>query len=66
MAGQYKEWLKKEFVRLKDFIAASVKATSVEHIPIILQDGGVLRDGILENLGPTIWEEFQINFIDRS
>jgi len=61
---KYKEWLKSEFSRLKDFLAASVKS-NVEYAHV-LQDGGELRDGILEDLGPEVWEDFQTNFIDVS
>jgi glycine cleavage system H lipoate-binding protein/ABC-type phosphate transport system substrate-binding protein len=61
---KYKEWLKSEFSRLKDFLAVSVKP-NVEYAHI-LQDGGELKDGILEDLGPEVWEDFQTNFIDIS
>jgi hypothetical protein len=30
------------------------------------QDGGVLRDHVLEPMGPDVWEEFQRKFIDPS
>ncbi|MFH1160178.1 MAG: hypothetical protein V1733_04435 [bacterium] len=66
MAEKYKEWLKKEFSRLKDFLAVSVKVNTVEYAPIILQDGGELKDGILADLGPEVWEDFQTKFIDTS
>jgi glycine cleavage system H lipoate-binding protein/ABC-type phosphate transport system substrate-binding protein len=65
MADKYKTWLKDEFSRLKDFFAAAVRI----HVPafvIVLQDGGVLRDGILADLGPEVWEDFQTKFIDKS
>jgi glycine cleavage system H lipoate-binding protein/ABC-type phosphate transport system substrate-binding protein len=62
--NKYKEWLKGEFSRLKDFLAVSVKP-NVEYAHV-LQDGGELKDGIFEDLGPEIWEDFQTNFIDVS
>ena len=61
---KYKQWIKSEFSRLKDFLAASVKP-NVDYAHV-LQDGGELRDGILEDLGPEVWEDFQTNFIDVS
>jgi glycine cleavage system H lipoate-binding protein/ABC-type phosphate transport system substrate-binding protein len=64
MADIYNDWLKKEFSRLKDFLAFSVKSQKVEYAQIILQDGGELKDNVLEELGPEIWEDFQTNFID--
>jgi hypothetical protein len=32
----------------------------------VLQDGGELTDNLLEKLGPEVWEDFQVNFIDKS
>ena len=66
MGEKYKEWLRKEFSRLKDFLAHSIKGNEFEHVHIILQDGGELKDGILAELGPNVWEDFQTHFIDTS
>jgi glycine cleavage system H lipoate-binding protein/ABC-type phosphate transport system substrate-binding protein len=60
---KYREWLKHEFTRLKEFLINSVRSESPEY-SYVLQDGGELQDCILENLGPEIWEEFQTNFMD--
>ncbi len=63
MAEKYTNWIKGEYTRLKDFFEAAVRV----HVPafvMVLQDGGVLRDGILSELGPEIWEDFQTKFID--
>jgi len=65
-AEKYKEWIKSEFTRLKDFLAVSLSITKMQYAPVILQDGGELKDNILEELGPEIWEEFQTRFIDTS
>jgi len=66
MAEKYKEWLKKEFSRLKDLLALTLKGNRVEYNQIILQDGGEIKDGILAEFGPEVWEDFQTNFIDKS
>jgi glycine cleavage system H lipoate-binding protein/ABC-type phosphate transport system substrate-binding protein len=66
MADKHKLHIKDEFSRLKDFLAATLNANSEKYGQIILQDGGELRDGILSNLGPEVWEDFQTNFIDPS
>ncbi|MCD4684197.1 MAG: hypothetical protein K8R86_13010 [Bacteroidales bacterium] len=66
MANKYKEWLKNEFTRLKDFISDSANARTNELAHVVLQDGGELKDNTLEYLGPHIWEDFQTNFIDTS
>jgi glycine cleavage system H lipoate-binding protein len=63
MWEKYKEWLKGEFSRLKDFVALSIKPNAA--YAHLLQDGGAPKDGILENLGPEVWEDFQTNFLDQ-
>jgi glycine cleavage system H lipoate-binding protein/ABC-type phosphate transport system substrate-binding protein len=65
MADKYKRWLATEFPRLKDFFAATLTPGSLEYSQIVLQDGGVLKDGILADFGPEIWEDFQTNFLDN-
>jgi hypothetical protein len=32
----------------------------------MLQDGGEIKDGVLSDLSPEVWEDFQTNFIDPS
>ncbi|MHC1773870.1 MAG: hypothetical protein AB9834_00520 [Lentimicrobium sp.] len=66
MAEKYKEWLRDEFSRLRDFFAASVKSNTGVYAHIILQDGGELTDNVLADLEPEVWEDFQTKFIDTS
>jgi glycine cleavage system H lipoate-binding protein len=66
IAENYKEWLKNEFLRLKDFFANIRLANNAEYTTIILQDGGELKDNILAELGPEVWEDFQSKFINTS
>jgi glycine cleavage system H lipoate-binding protein/ABC-type phosphate transport system substrate-binding protein len=66
MGERYKEWLKDEFTRLKDFFAASVRSNSSSYAHIVLQDGGELSDHVLADLEPEVWEDFQTKFIDTS
>jgi glycine cleavage system H lipoate-binding protein/ABC-type phosphate transport system substrate-binding protein len=66
MAEKQREHIKNEFTRLKDFMAKALKANTEQYAMVILQDGGELKDGILSNLGPEVWEDFQSNFIDPS
>jgi glycine cleavage system H lipoate-binding protein/ABC-type phosphate transport system substrate-binding protein len=66
MADKQRQYIKSEFSRLKDFLAAALKAGSLSLAPLVLQDGGELRDGVLSNLGPEEWEDFQTKFIDPS
>lgn len=65
MAGKYKTELKKEFQRLKDFLVSAVKANE-NGSALVLQDGGALKDNLLEELGPEVWDDFQTKFIDIS
>jgi hypothetical protein len=65
MGKRYREWLKTEFLRLKEFLTESVRPGAHEYAHV-LQDGGELKDRILEDLGPEVWEDFQTNFIDTS
>jgi len=66
MADTYREWLKDEFTRLKDFFASSAQSKSLVYSHVILQDGGSLADNVLADLEPEIWEDFQVKFIDTS
>jgi glycine cleavage system H lipoate-binding protein len=66
MFDNYREWLEDEFARLKDFLALSANTNQVVYEHVVLQDGGELKDNILSDLGPEVWEEFQTRFIDTS
>lgn len=65
IGNKYKEWLKTEFVRLKEFLSNTLKHESVEFAGV-MQDGGELKEGVLADLSPEIWEDFQTNFIDQT
>lgn len=66
MAEKYKESLKDEFLKLKDFFTTMVKANSHDFAYVTIQDGGELIDNPLAELGPNVWEDFQTKFIDTS
>lgn len=66
MSGVYREWLKNEFLRLKDFLATVINPGYSTDADIALQEGGGLRDRVLQDLAPEIWEDFQKHFIDNS
>ncbi|MEI8203832.1 MAG: hypothetical protein WCH34_12500 [Bacteroidota bacterium] len=63
-AANYKEWLKNEFMRLKDFLMHIQQKNNADVMPVLIQDGGELQDHVLENFGSEVWEEFQIKFIN--
>jgi glycine cleavage system H lipoate-binding protein/ABC-type phosphate transport system substrate-binding protein len=64
MAEKYKKWIDTEFSRIKDFLAATLRPDSLEYSHVVLQDGGLLKDGILSDFGPEVWDDFQTNFLD--
>jgi glycine cleavage system H lipoate-binding protein len=64
MSDRYRNWLSAEFSRLKDFMAAILKPESPEYAHVVLQDGGELKEGVLSDFGPEVWEDFQANFLD--
>lgn len=66
MAEKHIVYVKNEISRLKDFLAETLKDDDVKYAQIVLQDGGELKDGILADLGPKVWDDFQTNFIDSS
>ncbi len=66
MSDKYKEWLRNEFARLRDFFAITVRSNDAAYAHIVLQDGGELTDKVLEDLGPEVWEQFQEKFINSS
>jgi hypothetical protein len=66
IAEKYKEALKDEFQRLKDFFSTLVKTNSHDFAYVTMQDGGELVDNPLAELGPNVWDDFQTKFIDTS
>jgi glycine cleavage system H lipoate-binding protein/ABC-type phosphate transport system substrate-binding protein len=64
MAGKYTKWLNGEFTRLKDFLASSLQSHKMDYAQVVLQDGGELKNNLLEEFGPEVWEDFQSKFID--
>ena len=66
MADKQREFISKEFARLKDFLMTAIGSETNFYAQVILADGGEIRDGVLSEMGPEIWEDFQTNFIDPS
>jgi glycine cleavage system H lipoate-binding protein len=63
MAGKYMKWLNDEMIKLKDFLAFPAQPQQLHYLSI-LQDGGLLKNHVLEDMGPEVWEEFQTRFLD--
>ncbi len=64
IAGRYLEYLREEFARIRDFLAMMPGVNDVRYAHVVLQDGGEFKEGLLEEFGPEIWEEFQNRFLD--
>ena len=63
---QFRELVENEIMRLKDFVEKmQVKERSGIVLPV-MQEGGQIKDGFLEQMGPEFWEEFQNEFINRA
>ena len=65
LGNSYRRWLKKEVQRLKDFLSETFRITNPDYVQV-LQDGGEIREHVLKDLGPEVWEDFQTNFMDLS
>ena len=63
MGDNYREWIKSEFSRLKNFFTSGLKSIDSHNPELVLQDGGEITDGVLEGYGPEAWEEFQSGFL---
>ena len=64
MAEKYRTWIAGEFSRLRDFLAASLGSGDARYAHLVLQDGGALKEDLLSELGPEVWEDFQEKFLD--
>ena len=63
-ADSVSNWINQEFLRMKDFFS-SLSTNSLPNMPaVVMQDGGTLKDQVLCEFGPEIWEEFQTRFLD--
>ncbi|PKP53060.1 MAG: hypothetical protein CVT92_05675 [Bacteroidetes bacterium HGW-Bacteroidetes-1] len=66
MVDQYIDWMKDEFVRFKDFLARTLHKHSPQYVNVVFQDGGELKEGLMSELGPEIWEDFQNQFLNTT
>lgn len=62
-ASKYTAQIREEFGRLRDFLAALAGTNDMRLAHVVLQDGGEIREGLLEEFGPEVWEEFQNKFL---
>lgn len=55
-------WFTNELSRLKEFFALVSNTNKMQHVPLILQDGGELKGELLAEMPPVVWEDFQKAF----
>jgi glycine cleavage system H lipoate-binding protein len=65
MGEQYISWIRKELLRLKDFLSMTGTLPGENILTGVYQDGGEISEGVLEGFGPELWEEFQSRFIHQ-
>lgn len=58
-------WSTNEIDRFKDFLARTTKNYSPETSMIIMQDGGEIREHLLETMPPELWNDFQNEFLTK-
>jgi glycine cleavage system H lipoate-binding protein/ABC-type phosphate transport system substrate-binding protein len=66
VAARYTEQIREEFGRVRDFLASVTGANDTRLAHVVLQDGGELKEGLLDEFGPEVWEEFQIRFMNQN
>ncbi len=66
LGDEYKEWIKSEIIRLKDFLACSFNIKKLSEEKLAFQEGGELILEPLKDLEPKIWEDFQSYFIESA
>lgn len=59
--SSYSEWIKSEYLRLKDFLNKVLQPENNNNI--VFQEGGEICDGVLQVFGPELWEDFQSDFL---
>ena len=64
MAEDATNWLSKELIRYKDFLATRLSRYSPETAMIVLQDGGELAENSLSELPNDLWLDFQQEFLN--
>ncbi|HQQ13792.1 MAG TPA: hypothetical protein PK855_11560, partial [Bacteroidales bacterium] len=65
MADQYRDWLRSEYNRFKEFIVNALQSTSSLQTQVVMLDGGELMEGLMETADPQVWEEFQTKFLNK-
>ena len=63
MAEPYRDWLRTEFNRLKEYLVNAVQGSAQFNAQPVMLDGGELTEGLMETAEPRVWEDFQQMFL---
>ena len=64
LAEEASAWFKAELERLKDFLAVKASQHALQPSMVVLQDGGELRENMLNELPAEAWQDFQQEFLN--
>jgi glycine cleavage system H protein len=65
LAENAEEWAKNELSRFKDFVVTSASNIHGKEATVALQDGGEIREHILDEMPSEVWEDFQKEFLNH-
>ncbi len=63
MADAYRQWVKQEFNRLREFVASMINQQYMSLETVAYQDGGELKTGFMSEMTPEMWVEFEAEFL---
>jgi glycine cleavage system H lipoate-binding protein len=65
LAEDTNNWAKFEIVRFRDFLIKSLATSEPQLHQMALQDGGELKEHIMQELSEEIWTDFETNFLPK-
>ncbi|HMM12027.1 MAG TPA: hypothetical protein PKE03_08035 [Bacteroidales bacterium] len=65
LADDARHWASLEVIRFRDFLVKSLAKHEPQLQPMALQDGGELKEHIMEEMPQAVWNDFQEEFISN-
>lgn len=65
LAEEAGNWARFEIVRFRDFLVKSLAIHEPQLQPMALQDGGELKEHIMQEMSEEIWFDFQTDFLPK-
>jgi glycine cleavage system H protein len=63
MADEARQWIQQEMERFREFVVIKTHQYGDASSPVVLQDGGELKEHTLDALPAEIWSDFQDEFL---